>query len=307
MEVLREGYKIPFRRAPILSREPIPFPGQGLGAGSGVFVLEGSYRAGSTSFTGLLQPVICDNEGLGVVATSDRPFPVEPPGVQNTVQDGDFPVHSVVSPQGGLDGLRGPQGCLFSNSSSSGIQEISKDHGPRECLPIQGPLFRSIYGPAGLHAGHGSGFENSSQSWREATPLSGRLADSGVHPGAGYSCSEDSSSLMQPSGDCRQLGEVTACSDSEALLSGSPVGHYPFQGFSSPETSRQAALNWRRVSVLRDAACNILAGVAGGSVLSHSAGSGRPPEDAVVAVHSAQSLGSSRSGRSGSVVPGDWS
>ena len=49
-------------------------PGQGLGAGSGVSAPEGSYRAGSTSFTGLLQPVICDNEGLGVVATSDRPF-----------------------------------------------------------------------------------------------------------------------------------------------------------------------------------------------------------------------------------------
>ena len=26
MEVLREGYRIPFRRAPVLSREPIPFP-----------------------------------------------------------------------------------------------------------------------------------------------------------------------------------------------------------------------------------------------------------------------------------------
>ena len=282
-------------------------PGQSLGAGSGVSAPKRSDQIGSASFTGLLQPVIYDDEGVGVVVTNDRPFPVEPTGVQNTVQDGDYPVHSVVSPQGGLDGLLGPQRCIFSNSSSSGIQEISQVHDPRECLPILGPLFRSLYGPAGLRAGHGSSFKNSSQSWREATPLSGRLANSGVLPGAGYSCSEDSSSLMQPPGDCRQLGEVPACSNSEPLLSGSPFGHYQFPGFSSPETSRQAALNWRRVSVLRDAACKILAGVLGGSVLSNSADSGRLPEDAVVAVHSSQSLGSGRSGRSGSVVPGDWS
>ena len=52
--------------------------GQSLSAGGGVSVPEGSHRAGSTSFTGLLQPVICSDEGLRVVATSDRSFSFEP-------------------------------------------------------------------------------------------------------------------------------------------------------------------------------------------------------------------------------------
>ena len=291
MEVLREGYSIPFQRAPILSREPIPFrlivptpSGESLGAGGGVTDPEGSHRTSSTSVTGLLQPFICDDEGLGVVATSDRSFSFEPPGVEDAFQDGDSPVHSVVSPQGGLDGLHRPQRGISSDSNPSGIPKISKVHGLREGIPIQDRLFWSGHGSTGLHAGHGSDFGNSSQSWHSYPPLSGRLADSGVLPRAGSPGFEDSFSALQLSGDCRQLGEISACSDSNNLLSRSPFGLHQFPGFSSPETSRQAALIWRRVSNLRGAACEILAGVAGSSVLSNSAHSGGTAADAVVPV-----------------------
>ena len=75
--------------------------GQSLGAGGGVSAPEGSHRAGSVSFARLLQPVICRDEGLRVVATSNRSFSPESQSVENTFQDGDSPVRSVVSPQGG--------------------------------------------------------------------------------------------------------------------------------------------------------------------------------------------------------------
>ena len=58
-------------------------PGQSLSAG-GVSASEGSHRTGSTSFAGLLQPVICCDEDLGVVATSGRSFSSEPQSVENT-------------------------------------------------------------------------------------------------------------------------------------------------------------------------------------------------------------------------------
>ena len=219
-------------------------PGQSLGAGGRVSAPEGNHQAGSTSFTGLLQPFICSDEGLGVMATSDRSFLFEPQGVEDTFQDGDSPVHSVISPQRGLDCLHISQRCISSDSNPSGIQEISKVHGLREGIPIQDPLLWSGHGSAGLHAGHGSGFGNSSQSWHSSPPLSGRLADSGILPRASSPGFEDSSSAVQLSGDCRQLGEISACSDSDNLLSGSHFGLNQFPGFSNPETSRQAALNW---------------------------------------------------------------
>ena len=280
-------------------------PGQSLGAGSGVSAPEGSYRAGSTSFSRLLQLSVCGDEGLGVVAAGNRPFSFESQGVEDTVQDGDYPVHSVVSPQRGLDGLHRPQRCLSSDSNPSGFQEVSEVHGLQQGLSVQGPLLRSVHGSTGLHPGHGSGFGYFTQFRHSSLALSGRLVDSGVLPRAGSPVFEDSASSLQLSGDCRQLGEVTACVDSEDMLSGSPIGLGQFQGFSSPETSRQAALNWRRVSILRGAACKILAGVAGSSFLTNPAHSGVTAADAVVPVCASPPLGSSGSRCSGSVVSRD--
>ena len=280
-------------------------PGQGLGAGSGVSASERSHRTGSTSFPGLLQRAVCYDEGLRVVATHHRPLSLEPHGVKDAVQDGDPPFHPVVCPQGGLDGLHRPSGCISSNSNPSGIQKISTVHGLREGLPIQDPLFWSSHGSTSLCAGHGSGFGNSSQSWHSAPPLSGRLADSGILPRAGSPVFKDSAPTLQLSGDRRQLGEIPACSDSNSLLSGSHIGLNQFPGFSSPETDRQAALNWRRISILCGAACEILAGVAGSAVLSNSAHSGGSAADAVVPVCPSPLLESRRSRRTHSVVSRD--
>ena len=290
MEVLREGYRIPFWRAPTLS----------------IFRLIAPIPSGAKpSFSRLLQPSVCGDEGLGVVAAGNRPFSFESQGVEDTVQDGDYPAHSVVSLQRGLDGLHRPQRCLSSDSNPSGFQEVSEVHGLRQGLSVQGPLLQSVHGSTGLHPGHGSGFGYFTQFRHSSLALSGRLVDSGILPRAGSPVFEDSASSLQLSGDCRQLGEVTACSDSEDMLSGSPIGLGQFQGFSSPETSRQAALNWRRVSILRGAACKILAGVAESSFLTNPAHSGGMAADAVVPVCASPPLGSSGSRCSGSVVSRD--
>ena len=91
-------------------------PGQSLSAGGGVSAPEGSHRAGSASFAGLLQPFVCSHEDLGVVAASNRSFAVEPQGSQNTIQDGDSPICSAVSPQGRLDGLHRSKGCVCNHT-----------------------------------------------------------------------------------------------------------------------------------------------------------------------------------------------
>ena len=97
---------------PLYGLLPQHHPGQSLGAGGGVSAPEGSHRAGSASFARLLQAIVCCHEGLGVVAASNRSLAFEPQSAQNTVQDGDSPIRSVVSPQGVLDGLHRPEGCI---------------------------------------------------------------------------------------------------------------------------------------------------------------------------------------------------
>ena len=246
-------------------------------------------------------------ESLRVPAAGNRPFLIKSQGVKDTIQDGDYPVHSVVSPQRGLDGLHRPQRRISPGSNPPGFQEVSEIHDLQQGLPIQGPLLRPVHGSAGLHPDHGSGFDYFAYSRHPSSAVSGRLADSGVLPRAGAPVFEDSPSTLQLSGDCRQLGEVKAGSDTENLLPGSPIRLGQFQGFSSPETCRQAALNWRRVSILRGAACKILAGVARSAFLTNPAHSGGTAADAVVSVSvsSSSALGSEGSRRSDSVVSGD--
>ena len=313
MEVLWEGYSIPFRRAPTLSREPIPFSAYCPNSIRGkalVLEVESLLQKGAIEMaplpslgyysrlfvvmkaSGSWRPVIdLSRLSLKVLKT---PFKME------TLQ---FTLLSV---------CRGD--WMVSIDLKDAYLQIPIHPESRKYLRFM--AFEKVYQFKVLCFGLSTApqvftrvmalvFDNSSQSWHLSSTVSGRLADSGVLPRAGSSCSEDSTLSLQLSGDCHQLGEVSACSDSKNLLSGSPFGLYQFQGFSSPETSRQAALNWRRVSILRGAACKILAGVAGSSVLSNSAHYGRTAADAVVPVCSSPSLESIGSRGARTVVSRD--
>ena len=270
MEALREGYSIPFRKAPTLSREPIPFSAYCPKSIRGKALVQ--------EVESLLQKGAIELSPLPSLGYYSRLFVVmKASGLWQPVID----LSRLTLQFTPLSVRRGD--WMVSIDLKDAYHQIPIHPEFRKYLrfmvfgkvyQFQDPLLCSGYGSTGLHAGHGSNFDNSSQSWYSSPPLSGRLADSGVLPRAGSPGFEDSSSAMQLSGDCRQLGEISACSDSDNLLSGSHFGLNQFPGFSSPETSRQAALNWRRVSILCGAACKILAGVAGSFVLSNSAHSG---------------------------------
>ena len=70
--------------------------GQGFGGGGAFSVGEGSNRAGSSPVSGLLQPVIRDDESLMVVEAGHRPLAAEPESSEDILQDGDAPVGTSV-------------------------------------------------------------------------------------------------------------------------------------------------------------------------------------------------------------------
>ena len=80
MEVLQWGYQIPFRRAPVLSREPITFPaycpnsirGKALEGEVQALLAKGGDQACSSSLSGLLQPAVCGFESLRSVEAGHR-------------------------------------------------------------------------------------------------------------------------------------------------------------------------------------------------------------------------------------------
>ena len=127
---------------------PPHHPGQSLGSGGGVSAPKGSLRAGSAFFAGLLQPFVFCHEGLRVVAAC------------NNLSLLNLIVLKIHHSEGGVS----------ASSDASEIQIVSSVHGVRQSLPIYGSLLWSLRGSAGLHAGHGSGFGVSPQSWIRLRP-----------------------------------------------------------------------------------------------------------------------------------------
>ena len=240
MEVLRWGYRIPFRRVPTFSKEPISYLaycpdsiGQSLGGVSSFSVGEGGNRAGSPSFSRLLQPVICGDESLRVVEADNRPLATESEGSEDILRDGDSPVCASVSMAWRLDGVSRLEGCVLAGSDASGVSQVPQVRGLWEGLPVQGSLLWALHGSAGFHLGHGSCFSFSSPFWHQTSSLSRRLVNPGLLRGVG-SCSGCSSSALFVSGNSRQLGEVSPCSDSTDGLSGSSVGLLSLSGLLLP-------------------------------------------------------------------------
>ena len=121
---------------------PPHHPGQSLGSGGGVSAPKGSLRAGSVFFAGLLQPFVFCHEGLGVVAASSN-----------------LSLLNLIVLQ-----IHHPEGGVSASSDASEIQLVSSVHSVRQSLSIHGSLLWS------LHAGHGSGFGVSPQSWSRLRP-----------------------------------------------------------------------------------------------------------------------------------------
>ena len=209
-------------------------PGQGLGGESSFVVTQGSNRASSSSFSGLLQPVICSDESLRSVEAGHRPLTTESEGAKDILQDGDSPVSTSVRTSWRLDGVSRLEGCLLAGSNASGVSQVSQIRGVSEGIPVQSSLLWPLHGSSSFHTGHGSCFGISSQDRHSVTSVSRRLADPSLLPGAVPPCSGDSSSALQFVRDSRQLGEVAADSNSAHGVSGGSFGLASLSGLLLP-------------------------------------------------------------------------
>ena len=279
--------------------------GQGSGGRGPVLTGQGSTRDCSPSLSGLLQPVICGYESFGSVEAGHRSLHSELEDSADIFQDGDTSICSSLGSSGRLDGVSGLEGCVLAGSDASGISQVPQVHGGREGVPIQGSLLWSLHGSTSLHQGHGSCVSHSSQDGGTASPVPRRLVAPGFLTRAGSPCSEDSASALQVSGDHRQLGEVSGdCNTTDGLSGGHSELNY-FQVFSCPEESREASLNWRRILVLRQSACFILARAFRSAVLDDPARARWSSPYEVSPACSTETVGSSGSVPVGHVVSRD--
>ena len=135
MQVLREGYCIPFVERPPVSESPIAFASyltsserKSFGGGDTDSSQEGSSRV-RTSRPRVLQPHICSCQSQGRVSSSDRLIISQQVHSQGEIPNGDQQFGAVGDSEEQLDDVSGSAGCLLSDSDSSRKQEV-----PSFCL-----------------------------------------------------------------------------------------------------------------------------------------------------------------------------
>ena len=175
MEVLKEGYLIPFSSLSFLSQDPIPFTSYSLDSSQRDFVSHRERGGRVSSFlSGLLQPHVHRLEGVGLLETYNRPVLLE------QVCSRRRPVSSPCSLEGRLDGFHRPEGRASSGPRPLGEPKVLSVCSVQESLSVQGPLFWSLHGPPSVYQGHGSGISHASQPRHLDFEISGGLVDSGL-------------------------------------------------------------------------------------------------------------------------------
>ena len=313
VEVLRWGYQILFHWAPTLSRDPIPLPAYAPSSIRGK-ALEGEVQAllnkGAIELAPLPSPGFYSRLFVVMKASGAWRQVIDLSTLNLRIQQTSFKMETL---QSVLLSVR-PGDWMVSLDLKDAYLQVPMHPDSRKFLrfmvggegvPVQGTLLRPFHGSASFYQGHGSCVSDSTQDGGTTSSLPGRLVASGIPTRAGSPCSEDSAPTLQAPRDCRQLGEVSGDSDSTDGISGSRPGLYCFQGFSCPEESGEASLNWRRILVLRQSASVILAGVIRGAVLNDPTRSWGSPPHEVTPIDSLASVGSDRSVSAGRVVTGN--
>ena len=216
VEVLREGYRIPFLCSPPLSDVPIPMPsynplstkGVGLGEVTQALIAKGSVELAPLPSPGFYSRLFLVWKSLGVVETSHRSLDSQPLRGRVTFPDGDHPVCPPVCTSGRLDGLHQSLGGLPSGSSSSGISPLPSLCDKWPGLPVHSSVFWPLHGSAGFIPGHGSCFRHSPFLGYSHEVVPRRLASPVVLPRVsppGPSCGAEP---LSGTGHRHQPGEV---------------------------------------------------------------------------------------------------
>ena len=242
---------------------------------------QGCCGASSTSFSGLLQPSVCRVEDLGVVASGHRRLPPQWLCGCVPLSDGDHTVCSPVGSSGRLDGLHRLERNIPAGSGTSGFSSFSTLCVRGSHFPIQSSVLWPLHGSTGLLTSHGSYFCHSPFLGYPHEAVPRRLASPVVLSGIPPPGSPDCPRALPRARGCDQPGEIPP-----HIIPGGTVSRCRdqlpvFCGFTIARSHLQAAVNSRRISILRLASHEIMALASGHAFFAGSPSSWRQTAYAV--------------------------
>ena len=276
MEVLREGYAIPFRIRPPLSPTPIILDSYSPQSVKGRALdeeIQALRRKGAVEPAPLTQGFFSRMFVVTKATGGWRPIidlsTLKSGCGSDSFSDGDISDGSACCPQERLDGLHRSEGCVPSDLDPPCVSQVSQVHSQREDLAVPGPLLWSVHSSTGVHLGDGTCVRVPPSAGNPDVPVSGQLADSCIISGGSLLGKGQGSQPLSRAENCCQPREVNTNSISDHCLLGNQDRLADFPGFGDSLEDRKV-LNSRRISVLKGAVCEVLESLAGTPRLSVS-------------------------------------
>ena len=236
VEVLKEGYAIPFRMPPPLSSTPIIMDSYSPQSVKGRALDEEIHALHLKGAVEPAPPTPVFFSRMFVVAADHRPVHPEPECGSDLFSDGDISDGSALCSHKRLDGLYRSEGCLPSDPDPHCVSQVPQVHSRREDLAVPGPLLRSVHSLTGVHSCDDScvGFPPSARN--PDASVSGRLTDSCVISGGSLLGKGQGSQPLSGARNCCQPREVDSHSISDHYLLGNQDRLTDFPGFGdSPQ------------------------------------------------------------------------
>ena len=218
IQILKEGYTLPFRTRPSLSRTPPviscwhssqePQTVRGITSAYG----QKYHRISSqTDLTRDFQPTISSPKTRQVEThfgpKQSKSFPQD-----RKIQDGDTGNHQDISPTGRVGNLHRLQGRLLPHSNTRTVQEILEISYPGPDLPVQSTAVRSVDSAHGVHYhSKGGKADGRSKGYKDPPIPRGLVGESHIPPGLSPTYTGPSTNVprVRLAGEHRKVGAGT--------------------------------------------------------------------------------------------------
>ena len=217
VQILREGYTLPFRTRPKLSRVPTVVscygnPRRNLKLLEALHQLTAKkcYRTGKqTDLPGVLQPIIPGSQTQQQMEANPGLEQSKPFSQNRKIQDGNSGNHQNLSPTRTVGNLHRLQGCLFPRSHTGTVKEILEISRPGTDLSVQSSPLRPINSSHGVHCHSKGGKTYGHSEGYKAPPIPRRLVgESHLPPGLSPAYTRPSTNVQgfRLAGEHREVG-----------------------------------------------------------------------------------------------------
>ena len=183
VQILREGYTLPFRIRPNLTRSPTVISHY-VNPHRNSYLLEALHQlmdknaielVHNQTSLGFFQPTFSGTQTQQQVETYTRSKQTKSFPQGGEVQNGDTGNHQDIPPARGVGNLSRLQGCLHPYTNTGTIKEISQISCPGSDLPVQGTTLWSVHSAHGVHCiGKGGEIDGYTQGYKNP-PVPRRL------------------------------------------------------------------------------------------------------------------------------------